>query len=76
VKAKVLPRPGSLSTVICPPIRATSRAAIDASAVLSAIRRESPSCVSVVNANLLRIARTAGDAEHDQRDTQRKEVAP
>ena len=28
VKAKVLPRPGSLSTVICPPIRATSRAAI------------------------------------------------
>ena len=28
MKAKVLPRPGSLSTVICPPIRATSRAAI------------------------------------------------
>ena len=28
VKAKVLPRPGSLSTVIVPPIRATSRAAI------------------------------------------------
>ena len=29
VKAKVLPRPGSLSTVIVPPIRATRRAAID-----------------------------------------------
>ena len=28
VKAKVLPRPGSLSTVIVPPIRATSRAAM------------------------------------------------
>ena len=28
VKAKVLPRPGTLSTVICPPIRATSRAAM------------------------------------------------
>ena len=28
VKAKVLPRPGSLSTVILPPIRATSRAAM------------------------------------------------
>ena len=28
VKAKVLPRPGSLSTVICPPIRATSREAM------------------------------------------------
>ena len=28
VKAKVLPRPGALSTLICPPMRATSRAAI------------------------------------------------
>ena len=29
MKRNVLPRPGSLSTVICPPISATSRAAID-----------------------------------------------
>jgi len=28
VNAKVLPRPGSLCTVICPPMRATSREAI------------------------------------------------
>ena len=48
----------------------------DAAAVLRAIRRECPSCVSVVNANLLRIERSAGDAEHDQRDTQRNEVPP
>ena len=34
-KRNVLPRPGSLSTVICPPISATNRAAIDSPSPVS-----------------------------------------